>query len=989
MKNQQDQLPIYAQAQGFSPASVGSSNAGVQQNNQRTNNVLAQNLAQLERNSRVEQANLKRQADDYIALGQFSQNLLSKGLEIYKAVDENNQMNATFDAMFGGQQPDSPQEVQDDKTLAEIDRTNADAAAETENTTGSAETGEMVRTATPSGQAIQPYRVERANLTQAQISYAPFMSAYLQGNATFTVGGQKMSVREAIASGDPALISAALASGRVQFYRQFGLSGYSRRRVVKALGGTITNTDSQFMAGSVNAAIKAKREAAQAQLAGQSYEIGRTAPITGLGDNFQTLAASAWASGAFSTRGEANAAVVKGMLNGMIARGDVTAIEALERVQKVPGQAGSELRTIDPALFDEAKAKAAKGLEERVSQTNKDIRNQMFKDLRGAKTQQERDAIIERAATELEKNGDYEAARGLRQDRDDLVVEGGADYNAAQLEQQIRNGEITTPAQIEEQRLLGRITDADAKSLTQMLGANRGAEKPKNKTAASVVTDFGDRTKLALLQAFGLKKDVNGNYVAALNGSPLVRPEDAEIIIGQAQRDLNIVANQLLETNPGLANDPIALQRELNRELSAWTKENLYTQGGKFFIQDVLDLSKDANKLPIYTQQMRGRFTNLLSSPGVMSRPQVPRGSASRPVDWSDSGVVDGIVLPSTRQRFNPLRGDKLFTQQDLEQELKDFQAGNPSPRLQRFADALGMSPLALLQQQSSAYSLPMVTAPSSSTGSASAPLTSVQGAQQLMARGLPVRGASWLAGNIQQESSWRGNRTWDDGGSMAGGVVSWRGDRLEALQQRYGKPISQITTAQQLDFMVDELKTNYPDAWRIFNNPMSSDRQLIRASKMFWGYGVEGERYSYARATERQLTGRQSTRSASTIQAAAATYKGADTSTGPDGGNNACVWAINNALKAAGISPPWGDSLYVPYVKNVLDKKGTLLSAPQPGAIAIMRDNGNPPYPHIGIVQADGRIISNSSSRARFDWVGTEQDYTNRYGRTPIYYAL
>ena len=67
----------------------------------------------------------------------------------------------------------------------------------------------------------------------------------------------------------------------------------------------------------------------------------------------------------------------------------------------------------------------------------------------------------------------------------------------------------------------------------------------------------------------------------------------------------------------------------------------------------------------------------------------------------------------------------------------------------------------------------------------------------------------------------------------------------------------------------------------------------------------------------------------------------------------------------------------------------GTLLSGPEPGAIVIFRDNGSPPYPHIGIVQNDGSIISNSSSRGSFSWVGSPGSYTSYYGRSPEYWRL
>jgi len=93
--------------------------------------------------------------------------------------------------------------------------------------------------------------------------------------------------------------------------------------------------------------------------------------------------------------------------------------------------------------------------------------------------------------------------------------------------------------------------------------------------------------------------------------------------------------------------------------------------------------------------------------------------------------------------------------------------------------------------------------------------------------------------------------------------------------------------------------------------------------------------------------------------------------------------------LARAGMPVPWGNSVYVPHVKSVLDKSSTRLSGPEPGAIVIMQDNGSPPYPHIGLVQADGSIISNSSSRAKFDWVDSPEAYERKYGRPNLYYKL
>jgi uncharacterized protein len=152
---------------------------------------------------------------------------------------------------------------------------------------------------------------------------------------------------------------------------------------------------------------------------------------------------------------------------------------------------------------------------------------------------------------------------------------------------------------------------------------------------------------------------------------------------------------------------------------------------------------------------------------------------------------------------------------------------------------------------------------------------------------------------------------------------------------------------------------------------------------------GTQGEEDGWAGSSGAN-NGKPAGEKARLLASGAAKARGMNTRGGPDAGNNACVYAVNKVLRQQGITPPWGNSNYVPDARAALARGGgTLLSGPEPGAIAIMRDNGSPPYPHIGIVQADGSIISNSSSRGSFSWVASPQGYTNYYGRTPEYWRL
>ena len=140
----------------------------------------------------------------------------------------------------------------------------------------------------------------------------------------------------------------------------------------------------------------------------------------------------------------------------------------------------------------------------------------------------------------------------------------------------------------------------------------------------------------------------------------------------------------------------------------------------------------------------------------------------------------------------------------------------------------------------------------------------SVEGAQLIVAAGVPPRGAAWLSGNIQQESGWYGQRVWGevlgDGSDRNGGLVSWMDGvahnnfRLRRIEKHLGKSITQASDAEQVQAMLWEMKTYYKSSYAAFMNPNSTDGDLIRASKRFWGYGEEGSRYQYARNIESKI---------------------------------------------------------------------------------------------------------------------------------------
>jgi len=122
---------------------------------------------------------------------------------------------------------------------------------------------------------------------------------------------------------------------------------------------------------------------------------------------------------------------------------------------------------------------------------------------------------------------------------------------------------------------------------------------------------------------------------------------------------------------------------------------------------------------------------------------------------------------------------------------------------------------------------------------------------------GFTRQGAAYLVGNIQQESSWNGTRSWgevlNDGSQKNSGLVSWaefKGNRrrVKQIEDYLGKPIEKASHTEQLNAIKWELETYYPNEYKVFTDPNASDQQLKSASEKYLRYAHEGDRFEFAK---------------------------------------------------------------------------------------------------------------------------------------------
>ena len=130
---------------------------------------------------------------------------------------------------------------------------------------------------------------------------------------------------------------------------------------------------------------------------------------------------------------------------------------------------------------------------------------------------------------------------------------------------------------------------------------------------------------------------------------------------------------------------------------------------------------------------------------------------------------------------------------------------------------------------------------------------------QELRSLGLPNRGAAYLSSAILHESTWHGTRQWGevagDGTNRNGGLLSWaswagNSARLGAIERYFGgRNIASISEPEQLQFLMHELKTSYPESHAIFMDPNASSADLQWATWNYirWDKQYTGSRWSTA----------------------------------------------------------------------------------------------------------------------------------------------
>ena len=178
---------------------------------------------------------------------------------------------------------------------------------------------------------------------------------------------------------------------------------------------------------------------------------------------------------------------------------------------------------------------------------------------------------------------------------------------------------------------------------------------------------------------------------------------------------------------------------------------------------------------------------------------------------------------------------DYFFSLEDIQSEFKFFEEnGLPSQKLLKYSAALGYTPKAFLNEQMRLFGFNKNAAEDFKIEVTNQIGDTKNGFKYLVKNGgFTTEGGAYLAAGIERWSGW--NFQEEDTGELF--CTPWMDHplRIQALEKRFGKKINQITAKQQLAFMIQELKKDYPEQYRILTDPTSSKNDIKTASAIYF----------------------------------------------------------------------------------------------------------------------------------------------------------
>jgi len=823
--------------------------------------------------------------------------------------------------LFGNDNPQADLAEDVASTAADMQlQQTSDAAKSIEAAYGSpALADEFYRRNAGIGKGLQN---ERMMLIQARTDYPSFLMSYRDSDRQITIPGLGTdSARNWLESNNPAVVAAVHQQARYDFIKSRGLQYATKRAFVKEFGNSALAAEGNAATNILNNNSKRNRQVVVDEIVGLASS---TAASEGFNsDTYNQLVKDLANGGSGKTVGQADKLIAGAYVSAFENAGNEDALHNLLEQHRRFNEDGTPIKGTrfgdTPELAGEIRD-AIDRVQRRDKRQRANEADRLVQEARtaleSAKSVDEALAISAEYAPKIRAQDPTKADQFIR-NQEGYRIDDNEALNAQYLLDEQASGFFRPDAYYQDVFDKGGIT---RETLTSLQKGNDEKKLPPsvNKT----ITDLGGVYKTRIAQGAGLKMDTSQPQPVFKKGSgkwSTMSVAAATELSKQYNAELRKVASAAYNNAPPGASeaDKIKLAQQA---IDLFNKTEVQDPNGaynfdalKFIDYNAADPSNKGVPLkfvkgtsPVDQAAATNLYNKLKTIPAaryaaLLDVADKMGNLGGEPVPWFNTYEPGEAPSNEMTQYYSTRRGDKVFTQ-DVVMEYQRIAVDEHrfDDNLLATANGLKVSPLMLLNQQLNAYGLTnSVVYPTDLTKETetksipreggwvggdrpvsdqvftgeggpyevadqggSGQMTPWQGSQWFMRAGFPARGAAYLSGNIQTESTWIPDRpAWDDVGAPAGGLVSWRGQRLLQLQQEYGgTQVQYLTTEQQLQYMLKELSNPdgpYYGAYEIFKNPRSTQRDLIRASKIFWGYGVVGDRYQQAEAIIQQMKAR------------------------------------------------------------------------------------------------------------------------------------
>ena len=781
----------------------------------------------------IAQANMERNNAVVKGILELSQTAL-KGAELYNEYKEEQEQERfeqeQFDSLFGTEGGFAETSDKVDDLVDQEDDATAQAVALQQGAVQTTDDPQVVEEITgPSADAQASNSLRGLTTTNFGMLAPTIISEAFDSDRVITrPDGSSFVARDADNIADAQLVAQlALREGA----SAVGLSNMDPKKARQLLGQQLANAYSQQVTAHLNRVRKGRQESrAQAHFDNASGSISAgTTDTASLQQSFTNLADGLWTSGAYETRRAANEAAVSHLINQLKANRDEAGLQALLGVNKINKNKGTSLGISHVGAIQDA---------------IRAVRSGEIQDARTERAQQQ--LTIEDA--QLTLNNALLTAQTPEE-----IVAANETY-----EQTLRNipGLAATEALQAAERTSDSYSPFAYGDLLDRAAAGEDVTDEANDLLSMGVIS-PDEAKTVIDQSGGeaaaIAKPYKAEWKASVEGA--VRNQFA------SSGGFADVANKEYVS---IVND---LDARLNSHMQQWIKEN-----GENATSGNIRVEKDRYIQELVQSQLQNveLVDGVITGYNYQGQSEVPTKRYENPHTGRTGRIFTGLTTTQIRQLSNTdankdndlsIYNDRLLTRDEMQAGIQVLQSGNLnnfSARVRYLAEAAGVTPREIIYAQGTGQGIDVnsLVAPPVSAGGPAGPQNAKEGMQYFRSQGFTEAGAAYISGSIQAESSWNGSRSWGevagDGTARNGGLISWASwtnapARLGRAEAYIGKPIEQATHAEQLAFMIYEMKTSYPNAYRVFRNPNATPAQLRRASYEWIGYGIEGNRYQVA----------------------------------------------------------------------------------------------------------------------------------------------